>query len=235
MGFEMNMGERGLGLIGDWVAAKKNKRDIKRANQDTLQFLSELDFEPTYASQLAPTYKKAETPLASAYLESILTGDNPALVAPGETNAKFKTKAGQQATTNRWGTNDALVKRQRAIEQETPWKVTAPTEPVQKTTRTGLEKMYPQIANSGVTPELFDAYKNAFNFPAGDDSLLVDSLKSNLATWYRGDTSKMLADLQKGQVHPGVYQSARPYASAGLRPTNEPRLKQMPNGMLVNL
>lgn len=184
MGFEMNMGERGLGLIGDWVAARKNKKAIAAANKKNQDFLSKLDYEPTYASDLAPTYQKTQSPLARSYLESILVGNNPAMTAPGQANARVAQARQQQQANRMWGTPQQLVGRERAIEAAQPWKVNAPTQPVKQSDRPENYRPGAETALLGnPTPEQFNDWRTRF---------------------WGGDQARMKADLQAGRLPPAL-------------------------------
>lgn len=119
MKFLENLG----GMLGGWVQANKNKQAAREAAQERDRLLNSLDWEPTLASENVPTYKKSESPIARSFLESLMTGDNPMMTAPGELNAKAVQGAQQRRTDQRWGTTDERVARQRQVMDETPWEV----------------------------------------------------------------------------------------------------------------
>ena len=118
------------GTAGNFMESRANRKDARQAKKDNMEFAKTLDWEPMYASDVAPTFKRTESPVARSYIESFLMGNNPDSTFKGSINSG-ETRAAQQAAQNAmYGTPEARVARQRQIEQETPWKVTAPTREV---------------------------------------------------------------------------------------------------------
>jgi len=87
-------------------------------------------FEPMYASERAPTFQRSQSPVARAYLESMLMGNNPDSTFSGEVNADV-TKQQQQASRDQvFGTPEQLKAKQDELFAQTPWKVTPPNKPM---------------------------------------------------------------------------------------------------------
>jgi len=121
-----NIFERGAGALFGWVGAKKSERQAKRAREEQIALIDRMDWDPMYASENAPTYQKTQSPVARAYLESILTGSNPDTTWEGSTNAAYKKAAQQRTQDNLYGTMPERVARQAEVQQQTPWKVEPP-------------------------------------------------------------------------------------------------------------
>lgn len=130
--------DQGLGdLIGSSYDARQTQKGLGRnvdeeekARQERLKLLDSLDWEPEYASAHVPTYQKTKSPIARSYLESMLLGQNPDMTFEGATNAKYKKAAQQRTMDNLYGTLPARAAEARAVQAETPWKVTTPTESI---------------------------------------------------------------------------------------------------------
>lgn len=105
----------------DEEAAKEQLKNANRMRAEGFDLVNRLDWEPDYVSDLMPSYKKAESPVARSYLESLLTGTNPSSVQGTRLGAD-RLKAGAQAGFDQqFGGWDQLLARQRELEQETPW------------------------------------------------------------------------------------------------------------------
>jgi hypothetical protein len=100
--------------------------DVKSNEKKRLKAINSVDWRPAYASEYTPTFKKAESPVARAYLESMLTGSNPAAIRPGAPGASVAKSLAQSQQNEMYGTPAQRVARQRQLEQETPYKVKAP-------------------------------------------------------------------------------------------------------------
>lgn len=130
--------DRGLGdLAGSYYDMQQAQKGLSRnideeekARQERLKLLDSLDWEPEYASAHVPTYQKTKSPIARSYLESLLLGQNPDATFEGATNAKYKKAAQQRTMDNLYGTLPARAAEARAVQAETPWKVTTPTESI---------------------------------------------------------------------------------------------------------
>jgi hypothetical protein len=127
--------EKGFGALGGYFAKRKDARAQERARKDRMGLVDQLDWEPTYASENAPTYQKTKSPVARGYLESLLLGQNPDATWEGETNAKYKKAAQTRTTNNLYGNVAQRAAESAAVQKETPWKVTRrPTDPVRTPT-----------------------------------------------------------------------------------------------------
>jgi hypothetical protein len=104
----------------------------KNAQQAQTDYYADLDlqretaaggkYDPTYRSQLIGPYQRSQSPLARAYLESLLTGDNPqAAKTPwaGSTSPDTQFDA-------RYGGYDALLDRGAEQRSQTPWATKTP-------------------------------------------------------------------------------------------------------------
>lgn len=124
MGGGMNiLGDIG-GLIGGWVEKRKNAKAIAKAAKEQQALFESLDHEPEYAADYTPTFKRTESPVARAYLESFLLGQNPDATYSGDPNAKYIQAAQQRSQNTTYGTPEERAARQAAIMKETPWEVT---------------------------------------------------------------------------------------------------------------
>lgn len=83
-----------------------------------------MDWEPEYASEHIGPYKRTESPVATAYLESFLTGTNQDGIQGTRAGANVKKADAQNGFNKQYGGWDALTARARELEKETPWAVT---------------------------------------------------------------------------------------------------------------
>lgn len=118
------------GLAGQAVADKKNRKLAEKARQQGIGVIKELDYEPTYASDLVPQYQKTQSPVARSYLESFLAGNNPNMTFSGAPNAGVTKQRQQQSQDQMFGTMQDRIAKQRAIEQQNPYLVKRPDKPV---------------------------------------------------------------------------------------------------------
>jgi hypothetical protein len=152
-----------------WGKAKEdkaNKEAIEKDKRERMGLMQSLDYEPMYASQNVPTYQKTKSPVARSYLESFLMGNNPNATFSGAPNAAA-TKKGQQYQQNAmFGTPEQRIAQQRAVDAETPWKVTPPTRPVVGTQ--SEEALHtatvPDLAAAGVTKDLYQQLVDSGEF-----------------------------------------------------------------------
>lgn len=113
----------------DQKEAERNRADAERFRQEGVDLVNQLNWEPDYVSDIMPAYQRAQSPVARAFLESMLTGTNPSSISPTRHGAN-RLRAGAQAGFDRqFGGWDDLLRQQREAEQATPWapgKFTAP-------------------------------------------------------------------------------------------------------------
>jgi hypothetical protein len=105
----------------DQKAADKQARNANRMRRESMDLVQRLNWEPDYVSDLAQPFKKAQSPVARSFLESLLTGANPSMVQStrlGANRLQAGAQAGFDQQTGGW---DELLARQREVEQQTPW------------------------------------------------------------------------------------------------------------------
>jgi len=102
-------------------AAEKDLANAEQMRSAAMELARRQNWEPHYVSDLMPDYKKAESPVARAFLESLLTGTNPSSVQSTRLGAARLKAGAQQGFDQQFGGWDKLIARQRELEQETPW------------------------------------------------------------------------------------------------------------------
>lgn len=119
-------------IIGAIEGSRSAKKKRDQANYDLENYYGNVgrqrdvaamgNYNPTYASQLIGPYKRSESPLERAYLESMLTGDNT------QANASPWSGGGQSSAgfDNRFGGYDALLDRGKKERAATPWETKTP-------------------------------------------------------------------------------------------------------------
>ena len=118
------------GLIGSAVTNKQNQKAAARARQQQYDTIEKLDWEPMYASQNTPQYQKTQSPVARAYLESMLLGANPDAVASTRPNAAVQKGIRQTQQNALYGTPAQRVAEQSRIASTNPYTVRTPTREV---------------------------------------------------------------------------------------------------------
>lgn len=156
---------------GDRTAANKNRKSAENDRKARLAMINSMDFEPMYASQTTPTFKRTESPVARAYLESFLMGNNGDATFSGAPNSAAMKDAQQRAQNQTFGTPQERAARQQQILQETPWAVQAPTRQVTAGSQeaqwaAGNPKLAGKGYSQGEADALFDpnTNKNAANY-----------------------------------------------------------------------
>jgi hypothetical protein len=191
----MGLFESGLGLVGKAKENKLNKKAAEAARKERNKLMETMDFEPMYASERTPTYQKSESPVARAYLESFLLGNNPNATFSGSPNGAAMKGVQQRQQNSLFGTPQQRVARQQQLQTETPWKVAPPERkivgaedaPAQWATK------YPQLLALGIeTPEQYQDYVKRSK-AAGGMPLVGDIDKAENSAW----TQLALKDLQK--------------------------------------
>ncbi len=200
----------------DKDAAKEAAKLAKEQQKAGMQLINELDYEPMYASQNVPTFQRSKSPVARSYLESFLAGNNPSATFSGAPNAKV-TKARQQGAQNQmFGTIEQRIAAQRAMEAETPWKVTPPERKINPNRATNPGAAQWTVENSdlagyGVNKEINDAVTSTGNDltlghregtnPFGRDGMLAREgraagIQNLLQNEYKGDEARLAADIR---------------------------------------
>ena len=125
------LGDIYRGIQGDKSAqragadARRNKVQFEQDQADQRRRQRMIDFDPAYASEGVGDYRRSESPAARAYLESLLTGDNPQAAASPWASAGQKATA-QNSFGQRYGSTEGMLARGKAHRAETPWAVTTP-------------------------------------------------------------------------------------------------------------
>lgn len=78
----------------------------------------DLNFDPAYASEAAPQFQVASSPVARAYLESFLTGDNADAIQGTRLGADAQKDAAKKSFADRYGGIDALLARGKATRED---------------------------------------------------------------------------------------------------------------------
>lgn len=131
----------GIGTnIGAGVAAKKqleaSKKEQKRLQEErerALWAIGQQNWQPELASSRIGPYQRSQSPVADAYISSLLTGDNADAVNPLQKSAPQQRQAAQQRFSQNYGGFDQLRQQQAAMRASTPWALepmTAKVEPV---------------------------------------------------------------------------------------------------------
>jgi hypothetical protein len=103
--------------VGMATAEKKEKNAAARAKAANDEYWARIDaanWEPEYASQHAPKFQKSSSPVARAYLESFLTGTNPAMVQGTALGADEAKATATQDFNQRYGGWDKIQAKQNA-------------------------------------------------------------------------------------------------------------------------
>lgn len=149
-----------VGDIAKAVGLEQQGRSQAKAaaayQQAQQQRINSLDWEPEYASQHAPTYQRSQSPVARAYLESMLTGSNPDTTPTTQHNAPGIQQEAAQRFGNTYGSWGALQAKQAQLDADTPWKVTPITRKVKDQAVVNAVGPRGQYTAIGFTPEESD-------------------------------------------------------------------------------
>lgn len=123
--------------IGKAVGAKKQLDESKKENARTrrdreraLGMAANQDWEPTMLNAAIDPFQRSQSPVADAFMSSLLTGRNPAAVQGVRNGAPQARATAQQAFDKSYGPVDALLAKQSAMQTATPWQVRTPQKPV---------------------------------------------------------------------------------------------------------
>lgn len=114
------------GLFKTFGAEKEAKRSAERARgnqRDNMNLLQSQQHNPELVSRHIGPYKRSQSPVADAFLESMLTGQNAGAVQGTRAGASGQRRNAQQGFDASTGGFDALRARQEAAREETPWAV----------------------------------------------------------------------------------------------------------------
>lgn len=195
-------------FLGKQVTNKQNQQAIDRARRQQYEMINSLDWEPMYASQTVPQYQKTQSPVAGAYLSSLLTGNNPDSILTGPNMARRKADA-QMSKDAMYGTNQELMAKQNAIESTNPYTFKTPERKVMG--EQNQEAMYkgraPNISGWGVDQGTYDKLVEGGYVGKGAD------LRSILP---RGDTIKGLPQGAYGAAIRNAVKAGDDYAIKSL-------------------
>lgn len=141
-----------LGLGGKFWGNKKREKARKNALAVQDETIRSADWEPQYASELVPTFRKAESPVARSYLESLYAGGNASRVNPNAPGARMQRTQATNLFNQRYGPMSDLVARQQQLSNETPWKVATPQRKVQNVAEEGARRE-PYLAENATLSE----------------------------------------------------------------------------------
>jgi hypothetical protein len=140
-----------FGAVGQGFTSWLGKEKARSATKKKKAQAESLNWDPVYASDLAPTYQKTESPVARSYLESFLLGNNPDATFSGSPNAGAVKSTQQTSQNAMFGTPEARQARQQQLMSETPWAVTKRPEDVVNE-RFAAES--PNAGAAGLNPEI---------------------------------------------------------------------------------
>lgn len=180
MGFGESMGN----AFGGIMSSGRSQKDARKNREMQMEFAQNLPWEPAYASDTAPTYQKTQSPVARAYLESFLLGQNPDSTFSGSPNAQGVKDQQQLRTNAAYGTPQDRQAMQQKLMTETPWAVTKkPMNGESVLGPKGAEKLIaearaPDATAVGLDYETIQAISKDLNYPA--DKLLGDEFAQNV-------------------------------------------------------
>ena len=108
--------KRGALADAEYKSRSDKLKDEERAAQ--------VDYTPAYVADHSPAYERSQSPVARAYLESLLTGQNADAVQPwASSGEKVRT---QDSFDRTYGGYDDLLSKGEAYRKTQPWKTTTP-------------------------------------------------------------------------------------------------------------
>jgi hypothetical protein len=177
-----------MGLINAMTgaySAKQQERSGKTAARDAREdrergvwMASQQDWTPEYASDHIGTYQRSQSPVADAFLQSLLSGDNPSAVQGTRNQAPQMKARAQQRFDRNTGGWDALRARQAEMQASTPWEVTPITR---------------QISSPDMSSEAWAAQKAGGLSPEEMKQLLRDGFKFNEFGEFKNKSSGKVA------------------------------------------
>lgn len=109
--------------FGDARTAKKNAALSRDQREMAMKLFQSQNHQPELASRHIGTYQRSRSPVADAFLESLLTGQAAGAVQGTRAGAAGQQRAAQRGFDASTGGFDALRARQSAMQDETPWEV----------------------------------------------------------------------------------------------------------------
>jgi hypothetical protein len=148
-------------------ATKKEQRRIEDERERAMWMTDQMDYAPERVSDHIGPYQRAEAPVADAFLNSFLSGDNPDAIQSTRAGAPAQKAAAQQRFDQNTGGWDALRQRQQALQASTPWAIKPFTREISKPD-VGKEQYISQ-STGYVSPEEAEALGRAgFKFREGN-------------------------------------------------------------------
>lgn len=109
---------------------EESKRQLEEAKADRergVKMAQMQDWSPERVRDQVGTYQRSRSPVADAYLQSVLTGDNPAAIQGTRLGANIDKHDAQKRFDSGYGGWDSLRAQQRQMDNTTPWAVPNPT------------------------------------------------------------------------------------------------------------
>ena len=180
---------------------KKNAQAVERQRKANLALFNSLDYEPMYASETTPMMQRTQSPVARSYLESMLMGNNPSSISSTRPNAGVQKAQAQRSQNAMFGTPEARVAQQRALEQQPMYQVQTPTRKVAGTSESKDRQQYiaehPDAAGIGVTRELENVWKEKFGGKGlHDDPFAYAAMREALGNGWSPE--RIVAELRGG-------------------------------------
>lgn len=205
--------------IGKAVGAEKQRKQaereqkaMRRDRERALGMAADADYEPELLSDHAAPYQRSQSPLATGFLESFLTGSQPAAVQGTRAGAPAMQAKAQGNWDRNYGGTDALIGKQRAAEQATPWAV-KPFEGnvVDQSERDRAQERYGDAAAQstwGITPDQIRRLREfgvtfddggRWKGANGDANEIAENLRGSINRGSTGAVEQFLANGQGGK------------------------------------
>jgi hypothetical protein len=113
-------------------AAKKAQTAAKEDRERSVFMAQQADWKPEYASDHVAPYQRSESPIADAFLNSFVSGDNASAIQGTRRGAPQMQAQAQQRSDQRFGNMDQLLAKEQQIQQSTPWAVQPFTRQISK-------------------------------------------------------------------------------------------------------
>lgn len=119
----------GMYAIEDGYNQKSRSRDAQNRYYDNVDLQraneAKMDFTPAYVGDSIGPYQRSSSPVARAYLESLITGQNKQAASSPWADPTAGQRA-ENAFEKTYGPYDALVARGAHERTATPWKTKTP-------------------------------------------------------------------------------------------------------------
>lgn len=108
-------------------AARKWLEQAMADRQAGVNMAQNLDWSPERVRDQVGVFQRSRSPVADAFLESFVTGDNPAAIQGTRYGSKIEKADAQRRFNANYGGWDALRAQQRQLDESTPWAVQNPS------------------------------------------------------------------------------------------------------------